>query len=197
MHDPIPTWDATRLTSLLLPLFPVLRYETVVQSLILFFLNIFSPLYILRREVKDIRIYGFLPILFTASSNREQGVRGWGSVEKRLTWVGGRKGNKSTQLLLMVRSYPRPRVIQHKAMPPTLVPGEQTQCSPCSQLYSSQRPLTQTSFHAKRERLSPAQGSGPRPALNRPKPAVKTSWSFSPPCFYTNTKTEEVMLRPC
>lgn len=88
MHDPIPTWDATRLTNLLLPLFPVLRYETAVQSLILFFLNTFSPLYILRREVKDIRIYGFLPILFTASSNREQGVRGWGECGEKVTLSG-------------------------------------------------------------------------------------------------------------
>lgn len=68
--------------------------------------------------------------------------------------MGRRKGPKLAQLLLMVHSFPRPRAIQHKATPLTLVPGEQTLCLLCSQLCSSQKPPTQTSIHVKRETVS-------------------------------------------
>lgn len=50
-----------------------------------------------------------------------------------------------------------------------------------------QQPKASCSHHLSGEKRKAVSGrtSGSRRALTRPEPAVKTNWSFSPPCFYT------------
>lgn len=61
-QDQVPTWGAARPTTSLQPLFTVLEYNTVVQPPSSF-LNYFSPLYLLRKEIRTKDITDFFYIV--------------------------------------------------------------------------------------------------------------------------------------